>query len=107
MMAPATPAVATTIPRPFRMFILFIYLPPLLLYQNLVYYLEMTKNERLQKLENAAKEYLNREKKVLNAQYDFLDKILNARGYSKVEDQNSGAAANLLINSIKDFLEGK
>jgi len=67
----------------------------------------MTKNQRLKNLEDAAKKYIDREKKILNAEYDFLDKILSARGYSKVEDQNNSSASDLLINSLKDFLEGK
>lgn len=66
----------------------------------------MSKSERLDKLEQAAKEYLNREKKILDAEYDFLDSVLKARGYSKVEDHNSDKAANLLVKSIKEFLEG-
>lgn len=61
--------------------------------------------DKLQKLENAAKDYINKEKKRLNAEYDFLDAILRARGYSKLEDHNSEKAGDLLIKSITDFLE--
>jgi len=64
----------------------------------------MSSNELLDKLEKAAKEYLQRERDVLNAQYNFLDQILRARGYSKLSDHNSAKAQELLIKSIQDFL---
>lgn len=66
----------------------------------------MTKEERLNKLEQVAKEYITRERKILNAEYNYLSKILNARGYSKLEEHNDKKASELLIQSIKDFLEG-
>lgn len=65
----------------------------------------MSSNDRLQKLQDAAKEYLVRERKILNAEYDFIDKILKARGYFKVDDANNQKASELLIKSLKDFLE--
>jgi hypothetical protein len=62
-------------------------------------------NDKLNKLKQAAQEYLNRERKILNAQYSYLDKILKARGFSKIEEHNNEKASELLINNLKDFLK--
>lgn len=64
----------------------------------------MNSSELLDKLESAAKEYLQKERDTLNAQYNFFDQVLKARGYSKLSDHNSAKAQELLVKSIQDFL---
>lgn len=61
--------------------------------------------ELLTKLEQAAKIYIESEKKMLNAEYDFLTLILKARGYSKITDFNNKKAGEFFIKSMQDFLE--
>lgn len=62
-------------------------------------------NDLLDKLKQAADDYVSKEKKILNAEYDFLDAILKARGFSKLEQHNNEKAGEILIKSILDFLE--
>lgn len=64
----------------------------------------MAQNDKLDKLEQAAKEYIDKQRKRLNAEYDFFDSVLKARGASKISDHNNDKAAELLIKSINDFL---
>lgn len=64
----------------------------------------MTPDERLEQLRQAAKEYIEKEKKALNAEYDFLDNILKKRGINRIDNANTSTASNLFVSSLSDFL---
>jgi hypothetical protein len=61
--------------------------------------------QRLQDLKDAADDYFSKEKKRLNAQFDFLDAISKKRGGSVgLQDANAQGASKILANSISDYL---
>ncbi len=64
----------------------------------------MTKEEKLDKLEQTGKDYIKEEINKLEKEYDFLTDILNNSGNSNLEDQNASKAAELFVKSIKEFL---
>lgn len=61
--------------------------------------------QRLQDLKDAADDWFSKEKKRLNAQFDFLDAISKKRGGSVgLQDANAKGASKILANSIDDYL---
>lgn len=61
--------------------------------------------DRLQELKDAADDWFSKEKKRLQAQYDFLDNIAKKRGGSVgLQDANAEGASKILANSIDDYL---
>lgn len=61
--------------------------------------------QRLDELEQAAKEWFTSEKKRLNAQFDFLDAISKKRGGAVgLQDANADGASAILVDSINDYL---
>lgn len=61
--------------------------------------------QRLNELEQAAKEWFVSEKKRLNAQLDFLDAISKKRGGTVgLQDANAEGASIILVDSINDYL---
>lgn len=61
--------------------------------------------DRLQDLKKAATDWFDKEKKRLQAQYDFLNAIGQARGGSRgLQDLNTQGASAILASSINDYL---
>jgi len=61
--------------------------------------------KRLDDLKSAADDWFSKEKKRLNAQFDFLDAISKKRGGSVgLQDANADGASKILANSIDDYL---
>lgn len=61
--------------------------------------------QRLQDLKDAADDWFSKEKKRLQAQFDFLDAISKKRGGSVgLQDANAQGASKILANSISDYL---
>lgn len=61
--------------------------------------------KRLDDLKSAADDWFSKEKKRLNAQFDFLDAISKKRGGSVgLQDANADGASKILSNSIDDYL---
>ena len=44
-----------------------------------------------------------KEKKILNSEYDFIDKILQKRGVNKINKTNLEASSKFLIKSLEEF----
>lgn len=66
----------------------------------------MSATERLKELESAAKEWFAKERKRLEAQFDFLDAIAKKRGGSVgLQDANAEGASKILVNSINEYLD--
>lgn len=66
--------------------------------------LAMTPDQRLDELKQAAQKYIDKEKKQLNAEHDFIENILKKRGSNKIEDTNSNSASGIFVSSLADFL---
>ncbi len=64
----------------------------------------MTPDQRLDELKKAAQKYIDKEKKQLNAEHDFIENILKKRGSNKIEDSNSTSASGIFVSSLSDFL---
>jgi hypothetical protein len=64
----------------------------------------MSPDERLDELKQAAKDYIDKEKKILNAEHDFIDNILKKRGANKVDNANTNTASGIFVSSLLDFL---
>lgn len=64
----------------------------------------MTPDQRLDELKRAAQKYIDKEKKQLNAEHDFIENILKKRGSNKIEDTNSNSASGIFVSSLADFL---
>jgi hypothetical protein len=65
----------------------------------------MGAEQRLQELKDAADDWFSKEKKRLQAQFDFLDNISKKRGGSVgLQDVNAEGASKILANSIDDYL---
>jgi ferredoxin-thioredoxin reductase catalytic subunit len=64
----------------------------------------MSPDERLDELKRAAKDYIDKEKKILNAEHDFIDNILKKRGANKVDNANTNTASGIFVSSLLDFL---
>lgn len=61
--------------------------------------------QRLQDLKDAADNWFDKEKKRLQAQYNFLDAIGQARGGSRgLQNLNTQGASAILASSINDYL---
>lgn len=61
--------------------------------------------DRLNDLKNAADDYFSSEQQRLQAEYDFLNNILQSRGGSMtLQNSNAQGASTVLANSISDFL---
>ncbi len=64
-----------------------------------------TAAKRLQDLKDAADDWFSKEKKRLQAQFDFLDAISKKRGGSVgLQNANAQGASKILANSINDYL---
>ncbi len=64
-----------------------------------------TAKQRLDELEQAAKDYFAKEQTRLQAEYDFLTNIAKKRGGNvSLQDINSAGASKILVNSINDYL---
>lgn len=64
-----------------------------------------TAAQRLQDLKDAADDWFSKEKKRLQAQFDFLDAISKKRGGSVgLQNANAQGASKILANSISDYL---
>lgn len=64
-----------------------------------------TAAQRLQDLKSAADDWFSKEKKRLQAQFNFLDNISKKRGGSVgLQDANAQGASKILANSISDYL---
>ena len=62
------------------------------------------KEDRLNKLKDAANKFIDWKRKILNAEYDFLDHIQQVRGASKIDNQNSSKASEIFVKSMQDYL---
>ncbi len=61
-------------------------------------------NQKLSKLKQSAKDYYDKQKKILDAEYDFIDKVIQSRGKNSVNNSNVENVNNILVSSLSEFL---
>jgi hypothetical protein len=61
--------------------------------------------EKLEELRKVSKEYIKEEKRVLQAQYDFLTNIQNKRGLGSVNKSVSDAIAERAKTNLQAYIE--
>jgi len=61
-------------------------------------------NQKLSDLKKSAKSYCDNEKKVLQAELEFIDKIIKTRGKNSINNQNSAKLEEIIVKSLSDFL---
>jgi hypothetical protein len=66
---------------------------------------DTTAAAQLQTLKQAATTWFARQRRDLNGEWDFLDQIQSARGGAmSLQDANADGAADILANSISEYL---
>jgi len=61
--------------------------------------------DRLQELKEAATDWFDKERRRLEAQWNFLDAIEKSRkGNKGLQDLNTKGASSILANSINDYI---
>ncbi len=61
-------------------------------------------NQKLSQLKQSAKDYCDKEKKILDAEYDFIDKIIRSRGKNSINDSNISKTEEILVDTLTKFL---
>lgn len=64
---------------------------------------KQSRNQKFQDLQDAAKDWLDYNRKILNAQADFLTEIKKRRGDNNLDDASENIKP-LLINNLREFL---
>ncbi len=59
---------------------------------------------KIDDLKKAAKEYLDRETKILDAELNFLKNIQQKRGSGNLAAKSTGKINSIFVKNIRDFL---
>jgi hypothetical protein len=61
-------------------------------------------NKQLSDLKDSAKQYCDAEKKIIQAELDFIDKVIKTRGKNSINNKNIAKVEEILVKSLTDFL---